>query len=420
MAIVFVVVGLLVLALFAVLHRYLWKRLVRDTTAPRSASRRIGTVVFVAGPLLTLATFAGARSGLPWDLVRIIAWPGYLWAVLFLYLLMAVLVGEVLRPLLLRLPGRAEPSVAEVSRAAAAERVPGGSGSGGRDTAGSATTVAEPEAPGVSRRLFVNRVLAGAGIAVAAAAVGLGTYGVLRGPRVLDVTVPLAKLPAEADGFRIAVVSDTHIGPALGGGFARTVVDTVNGTRPDLIVVVGDLVDGDVDDLREDVAPFADLRAPHGVYFVTGNHEYISGAEQWVRHVPELGMRVLANERVALPGFDLAGVNDVAGEPEGQGPDLDRALAGRDTSRPVVLLAHQPVLIDEAAELGVDLQISGHTHGGQVFPANLIAAAANPTLAGLERYGDTQLYVTRGAGAWGPPVRIGAPSDITVLTLTRS
>ncbi|MFC8043992.1 metallophosphoesterase [Nocardia sp. NPDC057353] len=411
MGFVFVVVGLLVLALFAVLHRYLWKRLVRDTTDAGSVPRRLGSVLFVVAPLLTLATFVGARSGLPIGVVRVIAWPGYLWAVLFLYLLLAVLVGEVLRPLLLRIASRRTRTPDADAAAPADSAAPG-------TVAVAPAPVAESAATDLTRRRLIAQALAGAGVAAAVATVGLGTYGVLRGPRVLEVEVPLAKLPPDASGFRLAVVSDTHIGPALAAGFARTVVDTVNATNPDAIVVVGDLVDGDVADLRPDIAPFADLRAPHGVFFVTGNHEYISGAQQWVEYLPEVGMRVLFNERVALPGFDLAGVNDLAGEDEGNGPDLDKALAGRDETRPVVLLAHQPAFIEEARARGVDLQISGHTHGGQVFPGNLLARLANPTLAGLERYDDTQLYVTRGAGAWGPPVRTAAPSDVTVLTLT--
>ena len=213
------------------------------------------------------------------------------------------------------------------------------------------------------------------------------------------------------------MVSDIHLGPILGRGFTQRVVDTINGTQPDLIAVVGDLVDGSVEDLGPAAAPLAQLRARHGSYFVTGNHEYFSGAEQWVEHVRELGLRPLRNARTELPGFDLAGVDDVAGEDEGHGPDFAKALGDRDRSRASVLLAHQPVVIHDAVRHGVDLQLSGHTHGGQLWPGNLIADLANPTLAGLERYGDTQLYVTRGAGAWGPPVRVGAPSDITVVEL---
>ncbi|MFF8398644.1 metallophosphoesterase, partial [Streptomyces sp. NPDC016172] len=270
---------------------------------------------------------------------------------------------------------------------------------------------------GPSRRLFVSRVVAGAAAAAAVGTVGYGTYGVLRGPKVKRVTVPLAKLPRAAHGYRIAVVSDVHLGPVLGRGFAQKVVDTINATQPDLIAVVGDLVDGSVKDLGPAAAPLAQLRARHGSYFVTGNHEYFSGAEQWVEEVRRLGLHPLENARREMPYFDLAGVNDVAGEDEGQGPDFAKALGDRDTSRACVLLAHQPVQIHDAVEHGVDLQLSGHTHGGQLWPGNLIASGANPTLAGLERYGDTQLYVSRGAGAWGPPTRVGAPSDITLVEL---
>uniref|UniRef100_UPI00403FEC2E metallophosphoesterase n=1 Tax=Streptomyces sp. DG1A-41 TaxID=3125779 RepID=UPI00403FEC2E len=278
-----------------------------------------------------------------------------------------------------------------------------------------ATGTTAPTGP--SRRLFVSRVVAGAAAAAAVGTVGYGTYGVLRGPKVKRVTVPLAKLPRAAHGYRIAVVSDVHLGPVLGRGFAQKVVDTINATQPDLIAVVGDLVDGSVKDLGPAAAPLAQLKAGHGSYFVTGNHEYFSGAEQWVEEVRRLGLTPLENARRELPHFDLAGVNDVTGEDEGQGPDYARALGDRDTARACVLLAHQPVQIHDAVDYGVDLQLSGHTHGGQLWPGNLLAAAANPTVAGLERYGDTQLYVSRGAGAWGPPTRVGAPSDITVIEL---
>ncbi|MGV9631940.1 metallophosphoesterase, partial [Streptomyces sp. NPDC003487] len=274
------------------------------------------------------------------------------------------------------------------------------------------TPVAAP-----SRRLVVSRLVASAAAATAVGTVGYGTYGVLRGPRVKHVTVPLAKLPRAAHGYRIAVVSDIHLGPVLGRGFAQKVVDTINATQPDLIAVVGDLVDGSVKDLGPAAAPLAGLRARHGAYFVTGNHEYFSGAEQWVEEVRRLGLRPLENARTEMPWFDLAGVNDMQGESEGHGPDFTRALGDRDTTRACVLLAHQPVQIHEAVRHGVDLQLSGHTHGGQLWPGNLLAAAANPTVAGLERYGDTQLYVSRGAGAWGPPTRVGAPSDITIVEL---
>ncbi|MER5400050.1 metallophosphoesterase [Streptomyces sp. NPDC002599] len=460
MVILFVLVGLSVLAVLGGMHWYAWRRLVRDTTSGPGPVRRLGTALFVAGPLLMVGAIVSERAGAPFPLQQTLAWPGFLWMPLGLYLVLALLAGEFVRPVLRRVlerraarraesGGAASPAVTErvastepaesVASTAPAESTgpakPAAS-VGPAEPAASAGPAAPAESVGPaepadseepaepagavrspSRRLFVSRVVGGTAAAVAVGTVGYGTYGVLRGPRVKRVTVPLAKLPRSAHGFRIAVVSDIHLGPVLGRGFAQRVVDTINSTQPDLIAVVGDLVDGSVKNLGPAAAPLARLRARHGSYFVTGNHEYFSGAEQWIREVRELGIHPLENARTELAGFDLAGVNDLQGESEGQGPDFGKALGDRDTTRACVLLAHQPVQIHDAVRHGVDLQLSGHTHGGQLWPGNLVAAAANPTVAGLERYGDTQLYVSRGAGAWGPPTRVGAPSDITVVEL---
>ncbi|MGW3523569.1 metallophosphoesterase [Streptomyces olivaceus] len=457
MVVVFVLAALLVVGVLVTANWYVWRRLFRDTTRAPGPVRRIGAAVIAGGWVLTVGALVAERAGAPFWLQRVLAWPGFLWLALSLYLLLAVVAGEIVRPLLRRyLERRAaarqarattgaetgvEPSA---SPAAADERIPAGTAppqtSDAPDTPKAPDTPESPDTPSSrttdttegadgsdagaasplarpSRRLFVSRVVAGAAAAAAVGTVGHGTYGVLSGPKVKRVTVPLARLPRAAHGFRIAVVSDIHLGPVLGRGFAQQVVDTINSTQPDLVAVVGDLVDGSVKDLGPAAAPLSQLKARHGAYFVTGNHEYFSGAEQWVAEVRRLGLLPLENARTELPHFDLAGVNDVAGEDEGQGPDYARALGDRDRSRACVLLAHQPVQIHDAVDHGVDLQLSGHTHGGQLWPGNLIAGAANPTVAGLERYGDTQLYVSRGAGAWGPPTRVGAPSDITVIEL---
>ncbi|WP_406104529.1 metallophosphoesterase [Streptomyces sp. NBC_01003] len=431
---VLVIAGLASLAAFAGLHWYAWRRLVRDTTARAGLARRAGTVVFVLGPLLMFAAVASERAGAPFWLQQVLSWPGFLWMAFSLYLVLAVLVGEVVRPLLRRFldrrsaPGGAEAGpvpepvlvpTREPDEPSAASSTPTNANANTSTNTSGHTLKPDmsPVASEPSRRLFVSRVVGGAAVVAATGIVGTGAYGVLRGPKVKRVTVPLARLPRSAHGFRIAVVSDIHLGPVLGRGFAQKVVDTINSTQPDLIAVVGDLVDGSVEDLAPAVAPLAGLRARHGTYFVTGNHEYFSGAEPWVEHVREIGLRPLENARAEMGAFDLAGVNDVTGENYGDGPDYDKALGARDPGRAAVLLAHQPVMIHEAVKHGVDLQLSGHTHGGQLWPGNFIADAANPTLAGLERYGDTQLYVSRGAGAWGPPVRVGAPSDITVVEL---
>ncbi|MGW4762701.1 metallophosphoesterase [Streptomyces pseudogriseolus] len=430
MAIVFVLVALLVVAVLVTGNWYVWRRLFRDTTAGPGPVRRIGAAVIVGGWLLFIGGMVASRTEAPFTLQRVLAWPGYLWLALTLYLLLALLVGELVRPVLRRVLERraagasereaeAEPEPARdpIPAGRTAEKPAGGAVAGGAVAGGSTAAGVAGAGDGPSRRLFVSRVVGGAAAAAAVGTVGYGTYGVLRGPKVKRVTVPLAKLPRAAHGYRIAVVSDIHLGPVLGRGFAQKVVDTINSTQPDLIAVVGDLVDGSVKDLGPAAAPLAQLTARHGSFFVTGNHEYFSGAEQWVEEVRRLGLHPLENARTELPHFDLAGVNDVAGEDEGQGPDFARALGDRDWARACVLLAHQPVQIHDAVDHGVDLQLSGHTHGGQLWPGNLIASGANPTLAGLDRYGDTQLYVSRGAGAWGPPTRVGAPSDITVIEL---
>ncbi|MEU3461483.1 metallophosphoesterase [Streptomyces sp. NPDC006733] len=415
MIVLFVLIGLAVLALFGALHRYLWRRLVRDVSAPGGWYRRVGTVLAVVLPLTSLGALLGGRE-LPLTGERWLAWPGYLWLAVLLYLTFALLVGEAVRPLLRR---ALERRAAARTRPAATEpvpvEVPAAVPAAASAPAAAPAPAEEPAA--ATRRQFVARTVAVASVAVAAGTVGYGTYGVLRGPRLKNVTVPLAKLPARADGYRIAVVSDIHLGPILGRAHTQRIVDTINGARPDLVAIVGDLVDGTVADLGPAAEPLAQLRARDGSFFVTGNHEYFSGAAPWVDFVRELGVHPLENARVELPGFDLAGVNDISGEDHHAAPDYGKALGDRDRTRAAVLLAHQPVMIHEAVEHGVDLQLSGHTHGGQLWPGNYIAELANPTVAGLDRYGDTQLYVTRGAGAWGPPVRVGAPSDITIVKL---
>ncbi|MFI0780007.1 metallophosphoesterase [Streptomyces sp. NPDC021212] len=431
MVVLFVLIALAVVGLLVGVHWYVWRRLIRDTTAPGGRARRTGTAAAFTLPLITVGALVAGRTGVPFPIQRALAWPGYLWLALLLYLTLALLAGEAVRPLLhawlKRRPAAATaaaPAPAPTPTPAPAP-VPAAAPAGAAPEAAEAPETAEPprtaEAPGTgrptSRRLFVARAVATGATAAAAGTVGYGAYTVLRGPRVKRVTVPLAKLPRRAHGFRIAVVSDIHLGPILGRSHTRRVVETINRTNPDLVAVVGDLVDGSVADLGPAAEPLRGLHSRLGSFFVTGNHEYFSGAQQWVDHVRELGVRPLENERVELPWFDLAGVNDVAGEDEGQGPDFDRALGDRDRARASVLLAHQPVVIDDAVERGVDLQLSGHTHGGQLWPGKYVAALANPTVAGLERYGDTQLYVTRGAGAWGPPVRVGAPPDVTVVEL---
>ena len=244
----------------------------------------------------------------------------------------------------------------------------------------------------------------------------------LRPPRLRPVVHRLARWPEGLSGFRIVQISDLHFGPILGRGFARALTRRVNALAPDLIVITGDLVDGPLHRLRDDVEPLCELRARYGVYFVTGNHDAYSGDEAWVARVAELGIRPLRNARVRIEsagtGFWLAGVDDHRGDwARGSSEDLPAALAGWDRHEPVVLLAHDPATFREASLEGVDLQLSGHTHGGQIWPFRWLVRLTVPWVEGLHTRRGSSLYVSRGTGFWGPPMRLLAPSEITVHEL---
>lgn len=281
---------------------------------------------------------------------------------------------------------------------------------------------AEPEA---RRALFVASNGAIVGLTALASVVGL--VEARRTPRVRRVTVPVEGLPAALEGFTVAHLTDLHVGPTIKRDFVAPVVDRVNELAPDAIALTGDFVDGSVEELHEHVAPLAELRARHGAFYVTGNHEYYAGAEPWVRHFASLGVRPLVNEHVVLEHdgerLVMAGICDYSAGTFVPHHKSDPALAlrGAPEGAPRVLLAHQPrsaPLVKEAG--GVDLMLSGHTHGGQMWPWNLFVPLQQPLVAGLHRLHDMWVYVSRGTGYWGPPYRVGAPSEIALLTLSRA
>ncbi|MCG5472337.1 metallophosphoesterase [Micromonospora sp. LAH09] len=403
-----------VLALITgLIHLYLWKRLVRDTTTP-GRWRRIGGVAALVLALLVPVTLAGTQAGLYW-----LAWPGYVWLALMFYLLVVLVVLEV--PMLVtRLVLRRRVVAAEPS-AAAPEPVL--VGAAGPTDPPAADAVAAPDHD-PSRRLLLAR---GAAIFAGLTATGTVGYGVrtaLGPPRLDRVQIPLAKLPRSMDGLRIATVSDIHLGPLRGRAHTERIVAAINRLDADLVAVVGDLVDGSVAELGSAAAPLRDLRSRYGNFFVTGNHEYYSGVEEWVQEIDRLGLRVLQNRRQEIQArggvLDVAGVNDLdATGVSGlaAGPDFAAALGDRDPSRPVVLLAHQPLAAVQAARFGVDLQLSGHTHGGQMVPFNLAVRLEQPVVSGLGEVDGTKVYVTNGAGFWGPPVRVGAEPQISLVEL---
>ncbi|MEP6546255.1 MAG: metallophosphoesterase [Gammaproteobacteria bacterium] len=245
-----------------------------------------------------------------------------------------------------------------------------------------------------------------------------------RRPRVVDIDIPILDLPQALHGFSIAQISDVHVGPTIKRGFVEGVVDRVNALKADLIAVTGDLVDGSVQQLSAHTAPLSELRARHGAFFVTGNHEYYSGERAWTAEIRRLGIRVLKNEHVVLrhdgASIVLAGVTDLSAHhfDAGQHSDPAAALRGAPADAGArILLAHQPNSANAAAGAGFDVQLSGHTHGGQFWPWNLFVGFFQPFTGGLYRLKDLSVYVSRGTGYWGPPNRFGVPSEITRIRL---
>jgi predicted MPP superfamily phosphohydrolase len=364
------------LSLVGGMHYYLWLRLVRDPQLPQIWAR-ILTISIVSLGIAMPAALLAARL-LPGSVVRPLIWVAFIWMGVG-FLLVAFL------------------GLADLARLAGfvIARLRG------------------PESPDPARRVLLARTLAAGVGGLVAALSAFGMRSALRGIQIRELDVKLRGLPPELAGFRLVQISDVHVGPLLRKDWVAGVVERIRGLSPDLVAITGDLVDGRVHELRDHVAPLAKIDAPRGVFFVTGNHEYYSGVEEWYAHLPSLGVRPLRNERVEVaPGLELAGIEDPTGQ-----PDLGAALIGRDPSRALVLLAHQPRQFQEAAKLGVPLTLSGHTHGGQIWPFSWLVALAQPYLAGLHRRGDSQLYVSRGTGFWGPPMRVFAPAEITLLRL---
>lgn len=362
------------------LHYFVWVRLVRDASLPPPWPRVLTIAIWTLGVFMSssffVTRFAPRSVGTP------VAWIAFTWMGMLAIWFFTLVPLEVVRAV-------------------------------GRLTVGTDE----------GRRLFLSRSLAGVAGFVGLGLSGYGMASALGRIGLAKVKVALGKLPKALDGYTIVQMSDIHVGPTIGQDFIEQLVATANAENPDMIVITGDLVDGSVEQLGKFVEPLKKLKAKDGVYFVTGNHEYYSGADEWIAFLSGLQIRVLRNERVPIRGaggFDLAGVDDTSAKGwSGHGQDVPKALAGRDESRALVLLAHQPKAIFDAARLGVDLQLSGHTHGGQIWPWGYAVKFDQPHVAGLARHADTktQIYTSRGTGYWGPPMRVGAPAEVTRIEL---
>jgi predicted MPP superfamily phosphohydrolase len=358
------------IAILGGMHGYLWLRLVRDPALPEPWRRLFTWVLLGAGLLIPVGLFAARLAGRSW--IRVVPGVAFLWMGMAFLLFATLLAIDLVR-------GGAWLSswVADWFR-----------------------PLPEPPAD-PARRQFVARAVAGG---------------------------PPPRSPPALSGFTIAQISDLHVGPTIREKEVRRVVEQTNALKPDLIAITGDLMDGTPQELGHIVAELANLKARHGVIFVTGNHEYYSGVDAWLELLPRLGIRPLRNEQLLIGDeggrFTLAGVDDwsAAQFGRGHGMDLEKAVAGHDPATALVLLSHQPRDFQAAVRAGVDLQLSGHTHGGQLFPFNLAVRATVPWVKGL--YRETvegrvgQIYVSRGTGYWGPPMRLGSPPEISKLILT--
>lgn len=385
----------LVLSAYTLLYAYLARRLLGPYRRASSLRKTFWWLLLLAAPLSLLGWFSGRlfpRSiytiALQWIGLSIMGW--------FYITLVVVTIRDIALFLYRRFRKSAPPPPSKA------------------------------EANGVSRRAFLQRTTSMAVVASSGAISSQGIRSARNSAALKYVDIPIADLHPDLDGFVILQLSDIHVGDTIGRRYLERIIARCADVQADMIAITGDLVDGTVEELKHEVEPIFELDAPHGVFFVTGNHEYYSGALEWVRHLQENGLRVLLDEHVVLTHKEAALV--VGGITDYSAPSMVKehvsdpvqAFRGAPTDATRILLAHQPRSYPQAKGLGVDLQLSGHTHGGQIWPFTYLVLLQQPFIAGLHRVLDrTWLYISRGTGYWGPPMRVASPSEITVLTLRR-
>ncbi|MBZ4375803.1 metallophosphoesterase [Corallococcus sp. AS-1-6] len=394
-------------------HVYLYRRLFRDTSTSR-AWRATGKVLLTALCVPLLLSWVVTRIIPSAFIVAVFAWT---WMGVAVYLLLFLVLMGAVRWLVARTRGH--------RGVAAPLATPAPDPAAPPSLADLAVTVppAHSHVPPVDeeRRRFLARATAGGAVLAAGGLTGYGMWSAFHPPVVNEIAVRLPGLPRALDGFTLVHMSDIHVGPVIQRRFMDELVRRANALKPDLVAITGDLVDGTVADLRHSVAALQNLQARAGTHFITGNHEYYWNASTWADALTGLGINVLRNRHVTIGdaggAFDLVGVDDWSMRSGPRGYNLDAALQGRQPDRAAVLLAHQPSNWDVAAKAGMGLQLSGHTHGGQFFPFTVAVSAIWKHDAGLFQDGDKHLYVSRGTGFWGPPLRVAAPSEIVKVTL---
>ena len=371
------------------IHYYLWVRIVKDTCLS-DTFRHIGTYSLITLALSFPASLVISRL-FSYKYSYIALWIAYLWIGIMMLLFCLFLFTDIVKVLFFifaKFTGNSE------------------------------------EIMNLERREFISRSVASGISVLALAATGLGVKNYYANIVVKKLDMLLTGLPEVFKGFKIVQISDLHIGQLMTGPMLKEIVDRVNSLKPDLIAITGDLVDGSTHKLLNEVASIKDLKAEKGVYFVTGNHEYYSGVEDWTFEIEKMGIKVLNNENVIIKQKDdffyLSGVTDHEAKRFGKehAADFKTALSGLKKNKTKILLAHQPIAVREASKYGADLVLAGHTHGGQIWPFNYFVYLQQPYLKGLYQYKDTKLYVSQGTGCWGPPMRLGSFNEITEIILT--
>lgn len=370
------------------IHYYLWTRLFRNTGLPQ-IWKSIGIYVLVA-LLLYLLTAILLSQYLSIKYSQPLLWIAYLWMGIMMLLFFTLLFTDLIKLILYFYLKVTNPNKFAID---------------------------------IQRRQFISGLLTSGASAIVLMASGISVINYYSKPFVNRIQITLRGLPKIFNGFKIVQISDLHIGQLMTKSKLAEIVQQVNSLKPDLIAITGDLVNGSIKLLSNEVTPIKYLEAKKGVFFVTGNHEHYSGVENWISEIEKLGIKVLSNENTKInygnDSFYIAGVNDHEAKRFGEkhAADFNQALSGLDKNMKVILLAHQPIAVREAAEYGVDLVLSGHTHGGQIWPFNYLVYLQQPYIKGFYEYKKTKLFVNQGTGCWGPPMRLGSKNEITEVTL---